>query len=93
MNDERRSAVGILLRELVRELDALATDVDSALADIPAKSVRESLAFRRMYRRGYFTGYAAGKRHVPAEANPERQARGENARLMGFSPRSGKRRS
>lgn len=62
------------LASQVAELEAEVVRVRAMIAD---QVQREADIARRMYRRGYNAGHAAGRRGAPAGPHPERLARGD----------------
>jgi hypothetical protein len=55
---------------------ALEAERDALRAEVEHLRERETEIGRKLYRRGYLTGYMAGKQRRPRETAPERHARG-----------------
>lgn len=67
---------------LVTAVAALEAERDALLRKVEQLEARESDIGRRLYRRGYETGYSAGRRLALKMSNPDAHARGWARRHM-----------
>jgi hypothetical protein len=72
----RRTGIGDALSILAARVCQLEAERDALAAELATLREHQFEVARRLYRRGYGTGHAVGRRGAAPESAPERHARG-----------------